>query len=148
MFCKAVQIFSVATLLLSCEYPVAFVTQHGIEVAIPAPPPTPALIEGWTDDLLNIWQASECTKLHDMNPQTGIHAAFEVGLPIRLYWQDPPMSTGRFIQATTKSAFMHELAHALIDGYNLEPWNEDAHHALMCNCALPVAETVCAELPR
>ena len=65
------------------------------------------------------------------------------GYPVRAFAYD---GTGRMIQANERTAYQHELAHALIDGYRLAPWGNDPHHRLMCRCGLPVAASVCAGL--
>lgn len=133
-------------LLGGCPSPVAYVTRHSLEVAKPAPPPEAALVEAWTEELLAFWEASPCAEVKSKDARGGLARAFREGLPVRLYWRPVPKSTGRMIQAQERTAFQHELAHALIDGYRLAPWGNDPHHKLMCQCALPVGRDVCEAL--
>jgi hypothetical protein len=133
-------------LLCGCPSPVAYVTRHAIEVAKPAPPPEPELVEEWTSELVSIWRTSPCAEISTQDVLGGLARAFREGLPVRLYWRFPPKSTGRLIQANERTAYQHELSHALIDGYRLAPWGDDPHHRLMCRCALPVGPEVCKRL--
>ena len=127
--------------------PVAYVTRHSIEVAKPAPPPEAALIEAWTAELVAIWRASPCVEVLTQDVLGGLARAFREGLPVRLRWGFPPKSTGRMIMANERTAYQHELSHALIDGYGLASWGNDPHHKLMCRCQLPISSSVCAALP-
>ena len=132
--------------LTACPIPPAYVTRHGLEVERPAPPPTCAEVEQWTEALAAMWRASPCPEVASRDILAAIRYSHDAGLGARLYWRDPPMSTGRMLQARSESAYQHELSHALIDGYRLAPWDEAAHHRLMCRCGLPVGAAVCEAL--
>jgi hypothetical protein len=135
-----------ALLLTGCTSPVSYTTQYGIEVERPAPPPDASLVDAWTEDAAANWEASPCADLSSKDVLPDLQRALDNGLPVRLRWGWPPMSTGRHIRANAHDAYLHELSHALIDGYGLAPWGNDPHHRLMCQCGIPVGREVCARL--
>lgn len=130
------RLLAVLALAASCGSPVAAVTAHGIEIASAAPAPDIAAVEQWTEGAALAWHASPCPQISARDVLADLQSARDAGLPVRLYWSFPPRSYGRFIYADREDRYLHELHHALIDGNGLAPWDNAAHHSLMCLCGL------------
>jgi hypothetical protein len=95
-------------------------------------------VEDWTVDVAMAFEDTKCddvatpvNKILDAIEYTGKH-----GLPVVLFWEYPPLSTGRLIQASCEMGFKHELVHALLDGLFGLPWRADVHHEIMDRCDL------------
>ena len=91
-------------------------------------------VDRWTLELAADWARSNCPEVAACDVLSTLRYSASAGLPARLYWQGPPLSIGRVVQAESAEGYKHELTHGLIDGCGLAKWDQKAHHALMNRC--------------